>query len=160
MEWVVSVTPRSRVTHGERAPSTHWIGGWCLIPEGCYLHTATVRTWNLINSFSGCFPWLWNVVRQHIPDTCSVRQKISYNGQTDACRLQHGVTYVGSCIVTALCVVMNPVDLHRITTISKYFNMSLRDFSITLYFDGSTYIMSVWRESVQKYTVFVPNRIT
>jgi hypothetical protein len=26
--WVVSVTPRSRFTPGERTPGTHWTGGW------------------------------------------------------------------------------------------------------------------------------------
>jgi hypothetical protein len=42
-------------------------------------------------------------------------------------------TRVGSCIVTAICVITNPVQLYWTVTISTYFNMGLRDFLITLY---------------------------
>jgi hypothetical protein len=61
MGWVVSLTPRPRFTPVERAPCTHWIGGWVNLRAG--LDTEVLQmvssVQNIRLKFCVCsfFPW-------------------------------------------------------------------------------------------------------
>jgi hypothetical protein len=63
--------------------------------------------------------WQWTLVKKGI----LALRLFEDNWRTGASRLQHDVTCVCSCIVTAMYVFMNPIELYWIATINKYFNM-------------------------------------